>query len=160
MQNPIGRWIAPLYRYRKSFMAKRLEPYGAASRLFMMLLEISRNDGMNQEQISGCLKIDKATTAKALSRLESEGYIRRETDPDDRRINRVFVTEKSPPAVAAIENALAEWDRLIRADVSAQEYQAAEAVLHKMAASACKCPDIWNENNFAAGTSSRSSAEK
>ena len=145
MQNPIGKWISPLYRYRKSFMAKRLESYGAASRLFMMLLEISRNDGMNQEQISACLKIDKATTAKALCRLESEGYIRRETDAADKRINRVFVTEKAPPAAAAIEEALAEWDRLIRIGIPEEEYLAAESVLRKMTVNACSRLGALNE---------------
>ena len=119
-------------------MAKKLGPYGAAGRLFMILLEISRSGGMNQEQISGCLKIDKATTAKALCRLEREGYIRRETDAGDRRINRVFATEKSPSAVAAIKGALAEWDRLIRADIPEEEYHTAEAVFRKMAANACR----------------------
>ena len=131
-ENPVGRWISPLYRYRKAFMTKKLEDYGAAGGLFMILLTISCNDGINQEQISDYLIIDKATTAKAVKRLECEQYVRRETDADDKRINRVYATEKAAEAVSEIKKGLAEWDAVIREGIPEQDYRKTEETLHKM----------------------------
>ena len=131
-ENLVGKWISPLYRYRKAFMAKRLENYGAAGGLFMILLTVSCKDGINQEQISDYLKIDKATTAKAVKRLECEQYVRRETDADDKRINRVYITEKAVEAVAEIRKALMEWDGIIREGVPEEDYQKTQETLHKM----------------------------
>jgi Transcriptional regulators len=131
-ENLVGKWISPLYRYRKAFMAKKLENYGAAGGLFMILLTISFNDGINQEQISDYLKIDKATTAKAVKRLECEQYVRREIDADDKRINRVYITETAVEAVAEIKKALAEWDGIIREGIPDEDYQKTQETLHKM----------------------------
>jgi len=135
--NLVSKWISVLYRYRRSFMSKRLEPYGIIGGMFMTLLTINKYDGINQEQISDYLKIDKTTTAKSIKKLESEGYIKRETDFEDKRINRVYLTQKAKDIIPEIRTALAEWDQIIRSGISEEAYQDAEKTLHKMAENIC-----------------------
>ncbi len=138
MDNSVSKWVSVLYRYRKRFMSKRLEPYGIVGGMFTILLTVSKYDGINQEQISDYLKIDKTTTAKAIKKLEDEGYIRREMDCEDKRINRVYITQKTVEIIPEISMALTEWDQILRSGISEDAYQDAERTLHKMAENACK----------------------
>lgn len=55
---------------------------------------VFNNNGCNQEEISTVLNIDKGTTARALQKLEKEGYINKEIDKNDRRINHIIITKK------------------------------------------------------------------
>lgn len=134
----ITRWASVLYRHRKCFMSKKLESLGSAGGMFMILLTVWRFDGISQEKISDYLKIDKTTTAKAIKKLEGEGYIRRDENPGDRRVNRVFLTPKAEDAMPAIRDALEEWDRSIRAGITEEEYRNAEETLHRMAENSCR----------------------
>ena len=134
----ITRWASVLYRHRRCFMSKKLESLGSAGGMFMILLTVGRFDGISQEKISDYLKIDKTTTAKAIKKLESDGYVHRAEDPEDRRVNRVFLTPKAEGAMPEIRGALAEWDRSIRAGITEEEYRNAEETLHRMAENACR----------------------
>ncbi len=78
--NLIGKWTSVLYRYRKAFMARRLEKFGIVGGMFVTLLTVKEFNGASQERISDYLKIDKTTTAKAIKKLESEGYVRPEPE--------------------------------------------------------------------------------
>lgn len=52
--------------------------------------------------------IDKATTAKALKKLEENGYIYRQCDDVDRRYNQLFLTEKGRQTMPVITSILME----------------------------------------------------
>ena len=41
----------------------------------MFLLELYKKDGKNQEELSEKLNIDKGTTARAIKKLEEEGFL-------------------------------------------------------------------------------------
>ncbi len=138
MDKSASKWISVLYRHRKKFMSKRLEQYGSVGGFFALMLTVSLHDGSSQEQISDYLKIDKTTTAKAIKKLEDEGYIRRETDSSDKRVNRVYLTQKSFDIIPEIKATLLEWDDLIDAGITEEAYQQTVETLHKMAENACR----------------------
>ena len=82
----IGKYISQLYRRGGAFISKGMEKYNIGQGQFMFLMELYTQDGKNQEDLSKILKIDKGTTARAIKRLEEEGYVRREKDDHDKRI--------------------------------------------------------------------------
>ena len=84
--------------------AKDLRTWQRAVHILHVLLH---RDGLSQEELACLLKIDKGTTARALKRLEDAGYVTRCLDKHDKRVNRVFVTEKG----RAIGPKLAELSR-------------------------------------------------
>ena len=47
-------------------------------------------DGIKQEEMASSLNIDKGTTARAIKKLEEEGYIYRQKDKEDNRAQLVF----------------------------------------------------------------------
>lgn len=132
-----GRYVSMLYRYRRSFMCRRLASLGCAAGAYVFLLVLDRQDGQNQEQISTHLGFDKATTCKGLQKLEQQGYIRREVDADDRRAYRVYLTPEGHGTIPAIRAAVREWDALVAAELTAQEEERLAQLLKELAAKAC-----------------------
>ncbi|QAT48838.1 MarR family transcriptional regulator [Caproiciproducens sp. NJN-50] len=132
----IGKWISVLYRCRKSFAGRTLEPCGIAGCQYLFLLTLNCEDGASQEKISDDLKIDKTTTAKSIKVLEKNGFVTRVTDPGDRRAYQVFLTQKAKEILPRIQEAMAQWDEFIQADLTEEERRLLEGVLAKMAAKA------------------------
>lgn len=134
----IGRWISILYRYRLNYLGKRLEPYNIGSGQHLFLMVLSKNDGINQEELSSYLKIDKATTAKAIKKLEEEGYVIRRIDDIDKRAYRVFLTDKGRDVIPIIDKAVKDWEEFITEGFSEKERISVGALLGKMAQNACR----------------------
>jgi len=61
---------------------------------FIYLTRICENPGINLIDLTILLKIDKTSTTKAIQKLETEGYIERKKDISDKRVIRLYPTEK------------------------------------------------------------------
>ncbi|MBY0161720.1 MarR family transcriptional regulator [Cytobacillus firmus] len=93
---------------------------GFGQHMFMLLL--SMKEGVNQKTLSEQLMVDKTTTAKAIRKLESEGYIHKEIDPIDLRNHKIFLTDTGKAVVPKILDALAEVMEIGTKGMSAEEY--------------------------------------
>jgi len=136
LDRSLGRWISLLYRYGQMFITKELQPYSIGKGQFLFLIALFRRDGMRQEELSHLLKIDKGTTARAISRLEKAGYVRREPSREDLRANLVFLTPKAlefRPKLAAV---LRRWSEIMSAGMTETEVDQALAILERMAQNA------------------------
>ena len=67
------------------------------------LTRIYENEGLNQEELSYMLKIDKATVAKNLKKLEDKGFIKRIKGRRDNRQWLIYPTEKLRTMYSEIE---------------------------------------------------------
>ncbi|MDK2799801.1 MAG: hypothetical protein PWP27_1097 [Clostridiales bacterium] len=132
----IGRWISILYRYGQCYFEKELRPYKIGSGQFIFLLALLEQDGISQESLSNHLNIDKGTTARAIKKLEAAGYIVRRTDPDDKRANRVYVTEKALEIRAILGNITKKWTDLLSVDFTAEEKEIIIDLLKRMSQNA------------------------
>lgn len=61
---------------------------------FGILLVLSLGDGLYQTQIANILGKDRPNITRMIDVLETNGYIRREKDENNRRILKVFLTDK------------------------------------------------------------------
>ncbi|WP_407309252.1 MarR family winged helix-turn-helix transcriptional regulator [Desulfosporosinus sp. SB140] len=131
----IRRYISILYRYGKSHIAKRLESLNIGSG-YIFLMTLYRQGGISQEELSNFLKMDKGTTAKAIKKLEDEGYLIREIDVNDRRAYNVFLTPKGLDVIPKIQSAIKDWERIITSGFTEEEVYMSEQILYKMAENA------------------------
>jgi DNA-binding MarR family transcriptional regulator len=95
-------------------------------------LVLYRHDGINQEELSNYLKIDKGTTARAIGKLEQEGYVYRMVNPEDRRANQVFITDRAREIQPIIYGVLGEWNDIMVKNLTDEEQSIAQTVLMKM----------------------------
>ena len=88
-------------------LSARIQPLGLTTGAFPALLELWEREGLTQKQLVERLDIEQATMANTLARMERDGLIRREKDPSDGRVQRVYLTDTSralrDAAIAAAE---------------------------------------------------------
>ena len=88
--------ISAIDRYSQTYIGRNVKDYNIGQGQWAFLTQLLFNyDGITQEELSELLNIDKANTARALKKLEEEGYVYREEDPKDGRKKIVYVTAKA-----------------------------------------------------------------
>lgn len=132
----IGKWNSILYRCGQSYIAQQLKPYNIGSGQHRFLLLLYKKDGIKQDELSKHLNIDKANTARALKKLENEGYVLRKIDVNDKRKYRVYLTEKAKQIRPDIFKVLQKWTDIITADLSDEEKDMAVELLEKISLNA------------------------
>jgi len=89
----IHQLINSTVKHRK-IMQYYLDETGVYHAQYRLLVEISRNPNISQIDIARMMDVSAATIAVSLKKLEREGYITRDRDADDNRLNKISVTEK------------------------------------------------------------------
>lgn len=97
---------------------------------------LSRNPGTSQDAIARHLCLNKSTVARTLSYLEEHSYVRREVDSEDKRITRVYPTEKMLGALPEVKALAKEWNALISEGLSEEEISVFSSILEKVEARA------------------------
>jgi DNA-binding MarR family transcriptional regulator len=132
----ITKWISILYRYGQNHISRQLSLYDIGSGQYIFLLALYKKDGISQEEVSDHLKIEKATTAKAMKKLEKEGYIKRNTDSSDKRAYKVFLTKKALDMKPVIYDLLKNWTQVLMTGLTENEKETIYQLLEKMAKNA------------------------
>lgn len=132
----LGRSISLLYRYGQIYITKELEPYDIGPGQFMFLMALYHHDGLTQENLATCLNIDKGTTARAIAKLEANGYVVRESCEQDLRVNRVFLTQRAREFEPVISSILKRWTDILSSNMDSEEINQTLNLLDKMAQNA------------------------
>ncbi len=69
-----------------------LRAFNLSPSQFAVLVLLDGESGWRLTDLSERLLVDKSTITRIVDRLESAGLVRREADPDDRRVQRVVLT--------------------------------------------------------------------
>jgi len=120
-QESIVRLISCIYRYSQIHIAKKLGAYNIGSGQFSFLMALYHCDGVSQESIAKTLRVDKATTARAIKKLIETGYVFKERNPLDKRMYQVFLTERAKKIKPKIVKILSEWTEFLRSDFTKEE---------------------------------------
>jgi DNA-binding MarR family transcriptional regulator len=108
-------------RLLRTAFDRRVKSLGLTRSQWWVLNHLFRNDGVTQSELAEILEVEKATLGRLLDRLEAKGWVRRESDADDRRAKRVFLTEEVEPAMKTMRAAAAELRRDALAGLSAED---------------------------------------
>lgn len=91
---PIGKLIMMIARGQTTYLNHKLKDFGINSTQLHLLLEISSQNDLNQDKISSRCNIDKGAVARSIKKLEEKGLVLRKIDDDNRRQNKISLTEK------------------------------------------------------------------
>lgn len=61
---------------------------------YLYLVRICENPGIIQERLAEIIMVDRTTAARAVKKLEINGFIEKREDPNNKKIKRIFPTEK------------------------------------------------------------------
>ena len=112
-------------RLHRNAVEKKLKSLSMHRSQHMLLMLVSRSpNNISQKELAEKLQITPAAVAMTLKKLEASGYISRQTDKYDNRINRIVILPKGEAAVQLSEKSFIEvdcamFDGITEAEISA-----------------------------------------
>lgn len=98
----------------------------------LIIISLSHGEGVTQLDLVKKTHLRPPTVSVELKKLEEDGYIRREQDPDDMRALRVYFTEKGRQLDRESFGHAVETDAIIMNGITAEEAETLEKLLTKM----------------------------
>jgi len=87
----LGKLFFNIGRLQKTRADQYLDQIGLFRGQGMLLKFLSHHDGLTHSEIAEKLEISPAAVTKVIKRLEEQNYLRRQPDPKDDRVSRVFI---------------------------------------------------------------------
>lgn len=119
---PLGVFISIIHRTRIIHLNNEMKDLELTAGQVPFLMHLSHKEGITQDDLAVHLHIDKGTVARALKKLEDNGFIYREINPQNRRKYLLFLTEKGRQIVPKIHQIDKEWEKSVCSDLSDTEY--------------------------------------
>ena len=132
----LGRHASILYRQANRFYDRELAPYCIGCGQQFFLLRIFEHQGINVLDLARLGQFDKGTATRAVQKLEEEGYIRSEPDPQDRRMRRLYTTPTAEPIVQKVFAARERWNGILTRGMCQEEIEQEDKLLAHMAENA------------------------
>lgn len=87
--------LAKAYQKAHGRFKKDLKPFKLTNIQHLVLEALWYQEGFTAAELGKFLVLDKATLSGVLDRLAEAGWIRKEADPDDGRVVRLYTAEKA-----------------------------------------------------------------
>lgn len=130
---PFGAVVSITSRGRFIFLNDRLRPLGLSAGQIPVLMLLYHEQNITQETLVRHYQIDKGTIARAVKKLEDAGFIRRITDPDNRRAVRLFLTEKGERIAPVLRQINREWEEQVCSGLSKMERETLTILMRTVA---------------------------
>ena len=89
----VGFLSADISRLMRTEFDRQVSVLGVTRAQWMVLARLARRPGCSQTELADMMEMERATAGRLVDRLEENGLVRREPDPTDRRVRRVFPTD-------------------------------------------------------------------
>ena len=127
-------------KHRK-IMQYYLDETGVYHAQHRLLMEISRNPSASQKDIARSMDVSAATIAVSLKKLEKGGYIKKEMDEGDNRLNQITITEKGNRVVEQSKQIFDSIDRMVFEGFNEAEKSSLLVLLQKLNSNLVKMED-------------------
>jgi len=110
LDRSLGFLLADTSRLMRKRFDRRARALSLTRAQWRVMALLSRHEGINQTALADRLDIEPITLGRHIDRLEENTWVERRPDPDDRRMWRIFLTEKAQPVLDELED-IAIWNR-------------------------------------------------
>ena len=90
----ILREIGMIARALDSLSNIEFKDYDLTKGQYLYLVRICENPGIIQEKVAEMIMVDRTTAARAIKKLEMNGFIEKKDDEHNKKIKKLFPTEK------------------------------------------------------------------
>jgi DNA-binding MarR family transcriptional regulator len=90
----LGFLLHDVARLRSTAFDHLMKPLGITRAQWVVLGVLYREDGVTQADLAKRMDLGRVSLGGIIDRLEAAGWVRRSQDLQDRRANRVWLTEK------------------------------------------------------------------
>ncbi|MBX0319151.1 MULTISPECIES: MarR family winged helix-turn-helix transcriptional regulator [Shouchella] len=90
----ILREIGMIARALDSISNIEFKEYDLTKGQYLYLVRICEHPGIIQEKLAEMIKVDRTTAARAIKKLEKNGFIEKKEDAHNKKIKKLFPTQK------------------------------------------------------------------
>lgn len=130
---PVAKLIAMIAKSFTLYVNHHLEKYDLNASQLQLLFEISNNDNLNQDKIAMKCNVNKGSVARSIKKMEDRGFVIREIDENNRRQNKVSLTQKGEETLTEAIKILDEWESEVIMDEGYIEKELLKKVLKEIA---------------------------
>jgi MarR family transcriptional regulator for hemolysin len=128
----VGFLLHDVSRLLRVRFNRRARALGLTRAQWRVLAHLAPRQGINQTALAEILEVETITLGRHIDRLEDTGWVERRPDPDDRRVWRLFLTDKARPILDRMEVLALETQEEAMADLSEGERGRLMALLLSM----------------------------
>ena len=134
MEHTISCLMAQLCKTHRNVANTMLNEAGLHVGQEMVLLQLWQQDGLTQKELASQLCVEAPTVTRMLQRMQRCDLIERRSDPEDRRISRVYLTKRSSELKPAVQESWARLEEHLLAGISSNERMLLHRLLTNMLA--------------------------
>lgn len=128
--------INVIARCSEQYRTVRLAPLGLKSAHYIYILHICKEPGISQEGLARRIYVNKSSVTRKLAQLCEAGFVRKEISAEDRRIIRVYPTQKAVEAYPKVRQIIRDWNAYLSREMTEEEVLHLMALLEKIKQSA------------------------
>lgn len=108
IRNSVGYQLAYASKHHQNYFTAALDELGLQGGQELVLAQLAETNGCSQSYLAEALSVKPPTITKIVRKLEDADLIERHQDPDDARVQQVFLTQDGEDMIDPIE---ACWNR-------------------------------------------------
>ncbi|MGX7197987.1 MarR family winged helix-turn-helix transcriptional regulator [Enterococcus olivae] len=126
------RLIGSISRKATTDMNQLAASYQLDNNLFLYLIRIVENQGISQAELVNLMNVDKTTLSRALKKLEQEDYLLKKSNPENKRFNQLFPTEKTKELYTILSKLEQQYIQTALVSLDHSEKEVLQQLLNKI----------------------------
>jgi len=131
---PLGRVLANLCRLQARRADQLMDQIGLYRGQAILLVILAEQDGLTHTEIAEKLHISPPAATKVIKRLEKLSYLRRQPDPADERLSRVFLQQEGRAVIDQIHVAFGRINTVMMEGFTSEELELIRSLLSRLQA--------------------------
>lgn len=133
-ENSLGPWMGKTvkiteYHLHRAFKENQLD---LTKEQMIVLKKLHDKDGLNQNELAFLVLRDKSSLARLLRKMEQKNYISRTQCDDDKRCNKVYLTDLGKDVFAKTKPIIKQIIQTIEKGITPEEKQTIISILKKI----------------------------
>jgi len=120
-------------------MSESLSAHGTTLAQYDVLMTLWHGDGITQQELAERLLVTKANVVGLIDRVAAAGWVERRPDPEDRRANRIYLTDAGRKLADAAQPGQFALIRKIFGRLSEAELRQMHALLQRLDGACSEC---------------------
>ena len=117
---------------RKAFDLELRNNIGITITQSKVIFSLYLDSGLTQRELADKIGVESPTLVPIINKMENDGYVQRKSDPNDRRIKRVYTTPKTDLLWNSMMECATQIRKVSTKGVSEQEMKLALEVIKKI----------------------------
>lgn len=128
----ILREIGMIARALDSISNIEFKEFDLTKSQYLYLVRICENPGIIQEKVAEMIKVDRTTAARAIKKLEIQGFIEKKDDDHNKKIKKLFPTKKGERVYPLLKREGEYSNKVALSGFSPEETETIFHLLHRV----------------------------